>query len=255
MGYYKVIIYIFSPVLLLIIFSLFKDKYEPEKEVLRTQKWSLKPAIILLSLSLGYVFLKYFWSVIPIIKVHRYSIITADILTFIWYSSILILAYLLLRYSYNVSLIDTFCLKFSYFPFIIKICIFLGLANCLSIYFLKFNLVLNPQKADIEVLKSIGIVHFIFYYVTLVIITPISEEILFRGLMYTPLYRKFGRHAAIVLTSLVFAHVHFYGLIPSVGVFIFGLVLVWLYDKTGSLVPPIILHMFRNSWLIIYYIK
>ena len=176
MSYYKVIIYIFSPVLLLIIFSLFKDKFEPEEEVFRTQKWSLKPAITLLALSLTYIFLKYFWSVIPIIKGYRYSIITAHILTFIWYSSILILAYLLLRYSYSVSVIDTFCLKSSYFQFIIKLCILLGLVNFLSIYFLKFNLILNPQKADIEAIKSIGIVHFAFYYVTLVIVTPISAS-------------------------------------------------------------------------------
>jgi membrane protease YdiL (CAAX protease family) len=95
---------------------------------------------------------------------------------------------------------------------------------------------------------------FVLYFIGIAVIGPISEECLYRGLIYTPLYRKVGRFLALVISSILWTHGHYYSLLLSVGVFINGLILGWLYDRRGSLIQPIVFHMFKNSWIFVYYI-
>ncbi len=79
-----------------------------------------------------------------------------------------------------------------------------------------------------------------------VIAAPLCEEIVFRGYLY-PLLKKFGGiTAAAICTSLVFAaaHGHLTAILP---LFVFGVVLVLLYEKTGSLWVPIAAHFCFNG--------
>ncbi|MFZ9936670.1 MAG: CPBP family intramembrane glutamic endopeptidase [Luteolibacter sp.] len=79
-----------------------------------------------------------------------------------------------------------------------------------------------------------------------VIAAPVCEEIVFRGYLY-PLLKKFGGiTAAAIGTSLVFAaaHGHLTAIVP---LFVFGVVLVLLYEKTGSLWAPIAAHFCFNG--------
>lgn len=78
-----------------------------------------------------------------------------------------------------------------------------------------------------------------------VIIAPIWEELLMRGILYPYLRRDFGRKVAVVVSSLVFALLHGFGfvIIPT---FIGGVLLAALYERTGSLAPCIIAHAVFN---------
>ncbi len=79
-----------------------------------------------------------------------------------------------------------------------------------------------------------------------VVAAPLCEEIVFRGYLY-PLLKKYGGiTAAAFCTSLVFAaaHGHLTAIVP---LFIFGVVLVLLYEKTGSLWAPIAAHFCFNG--------
>ena len=79
-----------------------------------------------------------------------------------------------------------------------------------------------------------------------VIAAPLCEEIVFRGYLY-PAAKKFaGPWVAGVFTALVFAcaHASLAALLP---LFIFGLVLVFVYEKTGSLWAPIAIHFCFNG--------
>ncbi|MEN9975391.1 MAG: hypothetical protein RLZZ282_1397 [Verrucomicrobiota bacterium] len=79
-----------------------------------------------------------------------------------------------------------------------------------------------------------------------VVAAPLCEEMVFRGYMY-PVLKKFsGRWAAAVCSSLVFASAHgdLTALLP---LFIFGGVLVVLYEMTGSLWAPVAAHFCFNS--------
>jgi membrane protease YdiL (CAAX protease family) len=110
------------------------------------------------------------------------------------------------------------------------------------------------KKTEIEFFKSMDAKTFGLYYFFGVTIAPILEETLFRGVLYVPLLRKTGRPIALILTSIIWTEQHFY-LLPGIGIFIEGIILAWLYDRRGSLIDPVIFHIFINSWLIIYYLS
>jgi len=76
-------------------------------------------------------------------------------------------------------------------------------------------------------------------------ITPITEEILFRGLVFGALQKWLREGWVIFWTSLLFALVHFelIGLIPLIYL---GAILGWARWKTGSVGLPILLHALNN---------
>ncbi len=79
-----------------------------------------------------------------------------------------------------------------------------------------------------------------------VIAAPICEEIVFRGYFY-PAAKKFaGPWAAAIFSALIFSSAHgsMSALLP---LFIFGLVLVFIYEKTGSLWAPVAVHFCFNG--------
>lgn len=83
-----------------------------------------------------------------------------------------------------------------------------------------------------------------------VIAAPLCEEIVFRGYFY-PVLKKFGgAWSAAVCSSLVFAAAHgdLAALLP---LFLFGGLLVFIYEKTGSIWAPIAVHFCFNSATVI----
>jgi membrane protease YdiL (CAAX protease family) len=81
---------------------------------------------------------------------------------------------------------------------------------------------------------------------TAVIVAPVCEEVVFRGYLY-PVLKKFGGIAVATLCSaLIFAAAHgsVTALLP---LFLFGALLVFLYEKTGSLWAPIAAHLCFNG--------
>lgn len=82
--------------------------------------------------------------------------------------------------------------------------------------------------------------------VAAVIAAPICEEIVFRGYLY-PAAKKFaGPWAACICSALIFAAAHgsMAALLP---LFVFGCVLVFIYEKTGSVWAPIAVHFCFNG--------
>ena len=89
--------------------------------------------------------------------------------------------------------------------------------------------------------------------VLVAVIVPIGEEVFFRGLTYGALRRIVRRPVAVVVSALFFAGVH---LVPVeiLPILILGVILAYLYDYTGSLVPGMIAHGVNNlAALIIFY--
>jgi uncharacterized protein len=79
-----------------------------------------------------------------------------------------------------------------------------------------------------------------------VVLTPVFEEIVFRGLVFGTLRRRFGMPTAAVLSAAVFAVAHGYGALGFAAVFWSGLLWAWAYERTGSLWPSIGLHAADN---------
>lgn len=82
----------------------------------------------------------------------------------------------------------------------------------------------------------------------IVFAAAISEEVCFRGFLFGGLRERFPRVAAALLSAVIFGALHALTGISAVPPLIaFGFVLALLYEKTGSIVPGIILHMLNNS--------
>jgi membrane protease YdiL (CAAX protease family) len=80
----------------------------------------------------------------------------------------------------------------------------------------------------------------------IVVIVPISEELFFRGYLFRMLSQRAGVSAGFMLSSLMFAIVHF----NLSGFFIYlgiGLVLAYVYRRSGSIVAPIAGHIVHNG--------
>lgn len=87
--------------------------------------------------------------------------------------------------------------------------------------------------------------------VAVVIAAPIAEELYFRGMIYPVLRARIGVDAAVLVSALFFSALHFslFGLAP---IAIGGAVLAYLYQRTGSLVTPIIAHSTWNAMTILF---
>jgi len=80
------------------------------------------------------------------------------------------------------------------------------------------------------------------------IVAPICEESCFRGFLFGGLRERMPRLLAALISGVVFGGLHATTGLSVVPVLIaFGFILALLYEKTGSIVPGILLHMLNNS--------
>ena len=77
-----------------------------------------------------------------------------------------------------------------------------------------------------------------------IIISPISEELIFRGVFLNRLRLIVPTLFAVLISSLLFAALHSFGSIFSA--FIFGVCLAILYLKTDNIFVPILAHFLNN---------
>lgn len=78
------------------------------------------------------------------------------------------------------------------------------------------------------------------------ILGPILEELLFRGAITRVLLKKYNPTKAIILSALVFGIFHI-NPVQIVTATLMGLLLGWIYYKTASLIPCILIHIVNNS--------
>ena len=82
---------------------------------------------------------------------------------------------------------------------------------------------------------------------------PIAEEFLFRGLLYGTLkVSPIGAVGAGLVTALSWAMLHANYAIYGIGaIFVIGLYLAWLRERTGSLLAPIVCHGVYNTMIVL----
>ncbi|MDP2181374.1 MAG: CPBP family intramembrane metalloprotease [Actinomycetota bacterium] len=78
------------------------------------------------------------------------------------------------------------------------------------------------------------------------VIAPVAEEIAYRGVLYPALRNRWGVTAAVALSSAVFALLHFNVVWLGLPIWILGMLLARLFERTGSLWPPIVAHALFN---------
>ncbi len=103
---------------------------------------------------------------------------------------------------------------------------------------------LSPPDIGAEIAFPGAAVFFTFQAVA--VVTPLTEEMFFRVFVFSGLIPRFGLVKAMVLSAVVFSvfHLTLGVLIP---VFVTGLLLAFLYHKTGSIWPCVLAHAGQNA--------
>ncbi|WP_226682834.1 CPBP family intramembrane glutamic endopeptidase [Sutcliffiella horikoshii] len=88
---------------------------------------------------------------------------------------------------------------------------------------------------------------FMIAFLSAAVISPIYEEIFYRGFLYKWIRGKWGVGAGLLVSSLIFTVVHIptYNTLPVN--FLSGIVFAWTYERSGSIVPGIIIHGVFNG--------
>lgn len=103
---------------------------------------------------------------------------------------------------------------------------------------------LQPPDSATEVLDYSG-GDLVLPIIVVGLFGPFCEEVFFRGFALPAFARRYGLWGGILLSAALFSAFHFsIGLL--VPVFIFGIVLGWLYARTGSIYPSMAAHAVQN---------
>jgi membrane protease YdiL (CAAX protease family) len=167
------------------------------------------------------------------------------------------LVYLVLRYLkhslYDIGLkkprfIDGGFAILAYPVYLISFLVLLGIATHLFPG-------INVNEAQQIGFNSVhGTYQLTLTFISLVILPPIAEEILFRGFLFEGLKKAMPVIWAALITSVIFASAHlpeggaegpFW--VGAIDTFTLSLVLVFLKQKTKSLWPSIFLHAIKNA--------
>ena len=127
-----------------------------------------------------------------------------------------------------------------------------------------WNLAYTPQPHILirEISETTSAINLCLVGVLVVLIAPLTEEIIFRGLLQGALVRSLhSRRTAIAISAAIFSILHvavretvpvgeasltYVEAIPSL--FLLALVLGYSYEKSGSLSRPIFIHMAFNAF-------
>jgi membrane protease YdiL (CAAX protease family) len=131
-----------------------------------------------------------------------------------------------------------------------SICIIVISDLALSLTESAFSVPIQIQETLNQLLVVHGAGDFFKKLFLFCILPSVAEELYFRGFIQTSLSYRMGIQPAILLTALLFALAHgnmwylhlYFGL---------GFFLGWIYEKSGSLWPPIVAHFLNNTWTFI----
>lgn len=110
-------------------------------------------------------------------------------------------------------------------------------ANYLAVSFPSLELLVNFS------IPSMSLVSFA-PLISTIVVSPIAEELIFRGVLLNRLKMYVPTIFAVLITSLLFGSLHNFGSITSA--FVFAVCMAILYLKTENICVPILAHFLNN---------
>ena len=128
--------------------------------------------------------------------------------------------------------------------------IFLGLANFGNVLGALISRLLGLHSQATQL--PAGGIELVLSFCTLCLLPALGEELLFRGALQG-LMRPCGSGVAIIGPALLFALLHL-DLSQAITAFLGGIFLGWLAERTGSVLPGMLLHLINNiiAFAVIY---
>ena len=175
------------------------------------------------------------------------SLLTSHQVSLLILSELLFLAmvFLIVKLRHS-SLADAIGLKRTSFWSLVSYMILGFILNFVTV--LVISLIPFPQtwvSNYVETSSLIGQEGFLMLAIASVLIAPVTEEVLFRGLIYRHFHRAMPRFFAIVTESLIFGALHESPIWILYG-FAMGVVLTLVYERKGNLAYSIAVHIGFN---------
>lgn len=108
----------------------------------------------------------------------------------------------------------------------------------------------DSGKSQEEVFSPEGGLHafdYLWLIIPLVILAPIVEELAFRGLLYGYLRGRWNIAISVIVSALIFGVLHV--VIPPL--FVMGVILALVAQRTKSLLPGMVLHATNNLLVVL----
>ena len=109
----------------------------------------------------------------------------------------------------------------------------------------KVHLKAVPQQSVQMLQTNVSAGSRIFLGILAIVIAPVTEEVLFRGILYPFVKQRGYPKAALLGSAILFGALHL-NLMTFVPLTFLGLILAWLYDTTDNLAAPIFAHSLFN---------
>lgn len=87
----------------------------------------------------------------------------------------------------------------------------------------------------------------VWFFFVGVVLAPIVEEIFFRGFVFQGFRQRYGWISAMLVSSIVFAVAHL-DLVAFLPTFILGCLLAYMFQRSNSIWPGVILHFLVNAF-------
>jgi len=148
-------------------------------------------------------------------------------------------------------------MKFDWKPFALLLvitigvrCFYSGAVSFLTMVFPQFDQVIQSSIEKVFKIYEIG---YIFSFIFVVIIGPVTEELFCRGIVLRGYTQRYGIKKAILYSSIIFGIIHVQPGQIIQGI-ILGYILGWTFVLTKSLISCILIHAFSNltSYLVFF---
>jgi len=135
--------------------------------------------------------------------------------------------------------------------------IIIATASALFIWFIDYIYQTKVLNIDNSIGANIWYkqqANLVYVFLSTAIITPVIEEMLFRGIILQSLRNHLSKTVSAIIVSALFTLIHFEVLqIPIL--FLASIIYVWLTYKYKSIIPAIIAHIINNCLTFFYYIS
>jgi membrane protease YdiL (CAAX protease family) len=119
----------------------------------------------------------------------------------------------------------------------------LGHVSALAMEWMRIEPV--RQQAVTSLQSTVEVGPQIYMGTAAVLLIPVAEELLFRGVLYPWMKQGLGRRWALWSNAVLFGAVHF-NMMTFLPLTLLGFILAWLYDRTRNLLGPIVVHSAFN---------
>ncbi len=171
---------------------------------------------------------------------------------------------------YKINIKSTFNVCKFNIGLVLKLFIIQSAITFILYFYIRKNYIINAVSFFIEALQGKKLIIYqtifkpnlyssyllfhILEIINILIIGPITEEFIYRGVIYNKLKSISSIKIAAIITAVLFScsHIYSYGFkIHVIDFIINGLLLVYCYEKTKTLIAPVLMHSLYNAYITI----